>query len=571
VARPAAHPRPSRGRGRGTPRTDLATLGLRPPCALPSAEFENQHAFAGKVGSATGRDVAYRPGMQSTRAARSLGRLASWGPVVALTVLAAVLRFATLDRQSFWSDEAITVLLLRMDLVEMLRTIVETEATPPLYYVLGWGWTRVFGDGEVGLRSLSALAGTLTVPAAYAAGSVFFGRRAAIAAAALVAVSPTLVWYSQEARSYALAVLLCAVSFASLGRALRRPSGITLVIWAASSALALGTHYFAVFVVGAEALWLLAHVRSRSVLGAVVGVGAAGVALLPLALIQRGHGFVENFAAADSVGGRIAVIVKQLLVGEFLPYDRALAAALAVVLAVSFLILAPRVGPPGRRAIAIAGSVGAAPIVVPLALSMVGLDYLNTRNALVGLVPLAVALAGGLTAPGPRLSGQLAVASIACVLLFVTLAVAADPAYHRADWRGLARTIRAGTGPQVALVTPDHQGWFARVPLQVYLPEARAVDSGYADAVPQFARVSRRPVDKGTPSHVVARSVVLAGVGWGLPALPRPLPRELATTVDRDGHGYRFVRSESDSPLRLRTRSLSAPQSAILVLGAERR
>src|SRR3990170_1990545 len=75
-----------------------------------------------------------------------------------LTVLAAVLRFGTLDRQSFWSDEAITVLLTRMDLGEMLSTVTETESTPPVYYLLVWAWAKVVGDGEIGLRSLSAIA-----------------------------------------------------------------------------------------------------------------------------------------------------------------------------------------------------------------------------------------------------------------------------------------------------------------------------------------------------------------------------------------------------------------------------
>src|SRR4029453_6429346 len=81
---------------------------------------------------------------------------------------------------------------MRMDFVDVLRATTETEATPPVYYVLGWGWTRIFGDGEVGLRSLSALAGTLTIPAAYAAGMAFCGRRAAVVAAAVVAVAPAL-------------------------------------------------------------------------------------------------------------------------------------------------------------------------------------------------------------------------------------------------------------------------------------------------------------------------------------------------------------------------------------------
>ena len=52
--------------------------------------------------------------------------------------------------------------------VGMLRGVPTLEATPYVYYVLAWPWTRLFGFGEAGLRSLSALAGTLIVPVTYA-------------------------------------------------------------------------------------------------------------------------------------------------------------------------------------------------------------------------------------------------------------------------------------------------------------------------------------------------------------------------------------------------------------------
>ncbi len=64
------------------------------------------------------------------------------------------------DLQSFWYDEAFTpVHVLHAGLGATLRAVSHTENTPPLWYVLMWGWSRVWGTGEVALRSLSALAG----------------------------------------------------------------------------------------------------------------------------------------------------------------------------------------------------------------------------------------------------------------------------------------------------------------------------------------------------------------------------------------------------------------------------
>ena len=38
-----------------------------------------------------------------------------------------------------------------MDLSGLLHAIPDSESSPPLYYLLGWLWTHVFGTGEVGL------------------------------------------------------------------------------------------------------------------------------------------------------------------------------------------------------------------------------------------------------------------------------------------------------------------------------------------------------------------------------------------------------------------------------------
>ncbi len=103
----------------------------------------------------------------------------------------------------------------------MLREVRASESNPPLYYVLAWGWSKLFGTGEAGLRSLSALFGAATIPLAYLIGKDLLSRRAGLITAALVALNPMLIWYSQEARSYALLVLLCAASLLFFLRARR--------------------------------------------------------------------------------------------------------------------------------------------------------------------------------------------------------------------------------------------------------------------------------------------------------------------------------------------------------------
>src|SRR5215212_1490594 len=150
--------------------------------------------------------TASRPSLANRGPAGRVGPM-GWA-LVAIVAGAAALRFSTLGVQSFWHDEAVTVdRVLHPGLGATLKEIPSSEATPPLYYVLAWIWTKVFGHSEAGIRSLSALLGTATVPVAYAIGARVASRRAGLLAAMAVAVSPLMVWYSQEARAYALLVL----------------------------------------------------------------------------------------------------------------------------------------------------------------------------------------------------------------------------------------------------------------------------------------------------------------------------------------------------------------------------
>ena len=108
---------------------------------------------------------------------------------------------------------------------EMLHRVKTSESNPPLYYVLAWAWAKAFGTGEFGLRSLTAVFGAATVPVGYLVGRQLTGRRAGLVLAALIAVNPMLIWYSQEARSYALLVFFGALSLLFFVRALEPGAG----------------------------------------------------------------------------------------------------------------------------------------------------------------------------------------------------------------------------------------------------------------------------------------------------------------------------------------------------------
>ena len=376
---------------------------------------------------------------------------------------AAVVRFATLDHQSYDHDEAVTAWrVLNSGLGKTLHVVVNSERSPPLYYLLAWLWSKLFGTGEVGLRSLSALIGTLTVPAAYLAARELCSRRAGLIAAALTAFNPYLVWYSQEARSYALFVLFAAWGLYFFARCLSDPSRRNLGLWAATSALALCSHYFAVFVVGAEGLWLVARAwPRRAPIVAFGGTAAVGLALLPLAIIQEGTGRRNHFTtiplvrrAGDTVFGFLANQEPGTAAGsQDVRHFRIAAVAVGLVLAVIALaLLLRRADRREREGGLIMAGVGFAAIATPFVLAALGADFIDPRNLIGSVVPFLVAAGIGF---GCRRAGRIgAVSAGAAALLFIVVVAATyvSSQMQRPDWRGAAAAMGPPTGPRLLVV-----------------------------------------------------------------------------------------------------------------------
>ncbi len=359
--------------------------------------------------------------------------------VATLTVFAAILRFYRLGHQGFWFDEANTVLLVHLSPGKMLGLIPQSESTPPLYYCLAWVWARIFGFGEVGLRSLSAVAGVLVVPVAYGAGARLMSVRAGLIAAALAAFNPLLIWYSQEARSYELLVLLSGLSLLTFAVLLERPAPRAAAAWVIASALALATHYYAVLLVIPEAVWLLVvHRRRRP---AQVGVGLValcGLALIPLALSQNGTGN-SSWIHHAALTRRLKEIVPQFVIGFGSPAYGILE-PLAVALAVlGLLLLAFRSERFERRGAMLAGGLALSGLILNLVLVAGGIDDLLTRNVLALWMPAALLVTGGFAASRARLLGALAAAALCGVGIVAAVGVARD--------RNLQRPGLASGGP----------------------------------------------------------------------------------------------------------------------------
>jgi mannosyltransferase len=377
--------------------------------------------------------------------------------VAGLTTLAAVLRFATLGVQAYHHDEIVTASrVLRGDFFHAMDAVGFSESAPPLYYALAWVWTQLTGTGEVGLRSLSAVAGVATVPVAFLLGQELRDRRAGLVAAALVAVNPMLLWYSQEARSYALLVLLCALSLLYCVRALRGGGRREQLLWGLFSGLALATHYFAFFPLVVEAVWLLRR-RGRDCLAGLGVFAAFALALLPLAYHQMSLAHAEwigNF----SLGHRLAETAMAFFIGETADIiarpERPELAFVPLALGLAALVLlAARGTREERRAGAIPLSLAAAAVGIPLLLAVVpyGKDFVLARNVIPALVPLLVAIAIAVTLPAARRLGTVIATGLIAYSLGFSVWASATPDLQRPDWDAAAAAIGEPEAPRASV------------------------------------------------------------------------------------------------------------------------
>jgi 4-amino-4-deoxy-L-arabinose transferase-like glycosyltransferase len=466
-----------------------------------------------------------------------------------------VIRFLVIDNQSFWADEALTAYETHLSFGGMLGTVAHIETTPPLYFVLIWGWSHIFGHGEVALRSLSTLAGVALVPIAFLTGRELASRWTGILAAAFVAVNPFLIWFSQEARSYMLLAALSGASFLWFVRARQDPTRRNLVWWAVFSSLALMTHFFAGFLVAPEALWLLWISRSRAVIAAVGVVAAVQAAMLPLALTDTSHaaGWIAKIPRPNRISGMatewLASIANRLLtVSEGLWVG-----AIFVAIVVTLVIVSG-----DRRtwtAARVAGGIAAFVVLVPLALGVLGHDYFLSRNEIPAFIPLATLVASACVAPRARVLGVPFAIGLLILFSAATLRVQTHPNLQRPDWRNVARAL-GPAGTTRVIIAAD--GTTAD-PLKIYMPHVSWVQ-------PQGRRVKIDEVDvvgaiKRLP--LAARSNLTPTAGPAPPTHGRPLPKAVAPPGTRLLARFRvnnwvIARFGLDHPIRVSIHRLIA-------------
>ncbi|MBO2454768.1 hypothetical protein J4573_47305 [Actinomadura barringtoniae] len=336
-------------------------------------------------------------------------------------------------RPSLWSDELVTVDVAGRSVPQIMRLLGHVDAVHGLYYLLMHPLVEHLGISAAVVRAPSVLATAIAAAALGILGRVLMTPVAGLLAGVVYALTPVASQYALEARSYALVTAIAVLACLAFTLALRGGRPIAFASYTALLVLLGAMHLFALLLVSAHVVTVLACLAARRLswrraLAWAACVVAAVPALAPLAKVARSEsGAVEWIRPPDAAhlwisvlgvaGGPAATLLVVLLI----------AVAIAIAIAVRRMTTMLMVVLPWAFV----------PLVALLALSQ--LQPLFVPRYLLFCIPaVALLVAAGLTS-GPR---PLMIV-VGCALLALTVPAQAELRRPDSKWHDVTPIVRA--------------------------------------------------------------------------------------------------------------------------------
>jgi 4-amino-4-deoxy-L-arabinose transferase-like glycosyltransferase len=217
--------------------------------------------------------------------------------VLALFLVAALIRFYQLGTWSFWADEVATL--------RDAKNLANVKFYPIGYALIGW-WTSMFSESEFAARFVPALAGALTVPLLYIVGYRMFSERVGMFAALFLMLSTYHLFFSQFARYYTLLMLFSLLAMWLLWEGFSRNNTNGVLVGLFCLSISFLTHWSAALLIPAVAVWLLLEWKAgalsrgrnrRNILILLIPALVLGVLLIPAVLMfLKGWGVHDGFS-----------------------------------------------------------------------------------------------------------------------------------------------------------------------------------------------------------------------------------------------------------------------------------
>jgi uncharacterized membrane protein len=182
--------------------------------------------------------------------------------LLAIIILAALLRFYRLGVKQLWNDEILQLLHSRPDSVRgILQGVAQDRGSAPLdYFIQHVFLSHLHGAIEWTARFHAALFGVLAVLLIYlVCRTLFNNQQFSLASALLLCFYPFHHHYSQEGRPYSLFLLLTLILYLIFIRSLKRNRRYIWGSFAAVAVMAFYTHAYAAIVLFGQLLFLIYH------------------------------------------------------------------------------------------------------------------------------------------------------------------------------------------------------------------------------------------------------------------------------------------------------------------------
>lgn len=329
-------------------------------------------------------------------------------PLLVILILGAFLRFYGIEYQSLSNDELSSWKRSSYDdLTTVINEGVRPDVHPPGYQILLFFVEKIFGDSEMVLRFPSALFGVLSILVIFLIGLKLYTYREAILSSALMAVLWCPIFYSQDARSYAMLLFFTLLSSycwmlmvdTLKGGSTRRGP---LIAYAVTAAVCAYTHYFGTYMIALQGIFtIILFIRGRKTFFTVLIVYAAiAVVCLPWLPIMREHLAMGSIWIETPRGGFVHSFFEFLkfILNDSTTVRNVALAALSLLLARTYgeFAIEPTRGN-AKRILSSPGAVLLLWLVVPFAgvyfKSIYSTPILSVRNLIISLPPACLLLA----------------------------------------------------------------------------------------------------------------------------------------------------------------------------------
>ena len=224
------------------------------------------------------------------------------------------LRFNGLNQTSLWLDEILQVAIERRSLAALLPGVQSFAAATPLDYLIGAALQRIH-PSDFTVRLPAALFGVGALLLLYWLGCLVFNRWVALGSTALLVLAPLHLFYSREARGYALLTFMALAVTLAFCYLWQQPSVRRTLVYGGVAAVALYGHYYSGIVLVVQGLVVAPlglyalgrfrdpalHRTRRAAPAVVLGIAAAFLAFLPWILYDLAWGPSTQFGGSGGL------------------------------------------------------------------------------------------------------------------------------------------------------------------------------------------------------------------------------------------------------------------------------